>query len=568
MNEQSAWPLGVCIFPEVDLNKARSVNYPKYLGEIIHHAGVCHTPVKFDELESQLDNVRILLTIGERAFSSAVKTKLKSWLEAGGQWISIAGVCGMGDTIGVSLPPAYQGFGAGLRTLGEGYLEVKEKSHAVLGHITRPLHFFSGISLHASGAKVLATAQDAHGRPTETPAVLERVVGKGKVTLIAIDLTGTVVYIQQGHGITRDGVPAPDGTAPITDAVLKSGDGGVLDWIFDREPVPGIDGLQCFLNPVADQWREVLLRAIFQAAVETRTDLPLLWLYPRNLPALGTMSHDTDQNVPEYGRKLLETVNKAGIKTTWCTILPGYAKAFMDELKADGQELATHYDSMTEGLPWCKEQVDRQFNELKALFGEQPVTNKNHYLRWQGDCEFFEWCEEHGIEMDQSKGASKTGEAGYNFGTCHPYFPITFENRMLNVLELCTPTQDLGGVFAPHALFEPLLKTVLKNHGVLHLLYHPHHIEKPGVIDSILDAAKRGKDSGMEWWTGRQINSWERARRKMKWTSSGTKLQSPAALSDVTILRLSPTGSGDTKRWGFTFNAKIKHIHENEEIAV
>jgi hypothetical protein len=40
------------------------------------------------------------------------------------------------------------------------------------------------------------------------------------------------------------------------------------------------------------------------------------------------------------------------------------------------------------------------------------------------------------------------------------------------------------------------------------------------------------------------------------------------ALSDVTILRLSPSGSGDTKRWGFAFNAKVKHIHENEEIAV
>src|SRR3954470_624091 len=99
MQSNHTWPLGVCIFPEIPLNQARSVNYPKYLREIIHHAGLCHTSVAFDELEQRLDECRMLLTIGQRPFSDPVKAKLKSWLNGGGQWISIGGVCGMEETI-------------------------------------------------------------------------------------------------------------------------------------------------------------------------------------------------------------------------------------------------------------------------------------------------------------------------------------------------------------------------------------------------------------------------------------------------------------------------------------
>src|SRR5688500_20191428 len=75
--------------------------------------------------------------------------------------------------------------------------------------------------------------------------------------------------------------------------------------------------------------------------------------------------------------------------------------------------------------------------------GEKPVTNKNHYLRWENDTDIWDWCAKHGIGLDQSKGASKTGEAGFNFGTCHTYFPARFDGSVIDVLELPTPTQDL-----------------------------------------------------------------------------------------------------------------------------
>ena len=71
-----------------------------------------------------------------------------------------------------------------------------------------------------------------------------------------------VTSLETDVHLTRDGVPASDGTAPNADGVLKIGDGGVLDWILDRKPVPGIPGLSAFLVPIADRWRDLPIRAI------------------------------------------------------------------------------------------------------------------------------------------------------------------------------------------------------------------------------------------------------------------------------------------------------------------
>jgi hypothetical protein len=389
-----------------------------------------------------------------------------------------------------------------------------------------------------------------------------------------VDVTGTVVRIQQGTAVTRDGLPSPDGTAPDADGVLKSDDGGVLDWDFDRHPLPGAPGLSVFSQPIADQWREILLRGIFYLAEQRRLAVPLLWLYPRSLPALAHMSHDSDQNDHALARRLLDVLAEAGIRSTWCIILPGYDASLMHAINGQGHELALHFDAMSDGMEFTRANLSDQWQKLCALFGEEPVTNKNHYLRWEGDTEFFSWLAALGIRMDQSKGASKTGEAGFNFGTCHPYFPLDPDGRALDVLELPTPTQDLC-VFAPPCLVPPLLDAVEQRHGVLHLLFHPAHIATAGVAEALLSAVEAAKDRGLEWWTARELNAWERARRAVRWgdyavTASGVEvpLASPELLRDATILWLAP-GSATVavngaplacervKRWGFTFTSVV-----------
>jgi hypothetical protein len=562
----------VCVLGHAAQNAARTASYPDYVFEILAHAGVFHTRVAPAELEAKLDRLKVLVTVGEGELPEATKKKLADWVDAGGALLSVGGIGGMEALLGVRrVTSTFKNWGGGLRSLGEGYLVASNANHPMLAHLNRPLHFFGGATVEADGATVLATAQDAHGRPTDHPVLLERQAGKGRCVYIAPDLTGTVVWIQQGHGVTRDKIPAPDGTSPVNDGVLKSDDGAVLDWYFDREPVPGAEGLSIFVQPVADLWKEILLRGIFHLATHAKASLPVLWYWPRMLPAVGHLSHDTDGNDPKLAQRLLDTLAAGEVNSTWCVILPGYGQELMRQIKTAGHEYATHYDAMSPGLPFSEAQFDRQFAELKALFGgEQPVTNKNHYLRWEGDTQLWDWCHKHGIQMDQSKGASKTGEAGFNFGTCHPYFPVRFDGSPIDVLELPTPTQDLV-VFAPEAILEPLLQQAKKHHGVLHLLFHPAHFHRDEVAHAMATAIRRGKQEGLEWWTARQINAWERARRTARVTnlSSGTfTIAAEQELPHATLLwlgggTLSAQGeesTGTLSAWGFDFTATTATI--------
>src|SRR5207245_2937685 len=104
---------------------------------------------------------------------SATQSKLRDHVAGGGGWISIGGICGLDNLLGVSQAPAYSGFGAGARTLGEGYLVASDKTHPSIAHLEKPLHFFNGLAMRSSSAKILASALDAHGREKNEPILFE-----------------------------------------------------------------------------------------------------------------------------------------------------------------------------------------------------------------------------------------------------------------------------------------------------------------------------------------------------------------------------------------------------------
>ena len=585
MPDKKCFPFSVCVFPEPGLNSARTVSYPNYIHEILKHAGICYSPIEIDDIQNSLDDIKLLLTIGEYSLPDDLSSHLRIWIQNGGTWISVGGVCGLADAFGVQPePPSYSCKPVKISMLGEGYLDFENSKHPMIDHLSIPLHFFNGISVIADGAEVIAEAMDSHQRATSHAGVTECAYGKGRCILIAPDITGSVVRIQQGVGVTRDGVSSPDGVAPVCDNVLKSDDGAVLDWIFDREPVPGVPGYNAFLQPIADQLRELLIRSILYAASRIDLSIPILWLYPRNLPAIALLSHDTDNNNIENARRMLEILYETKIHSTWCVIVPGYPKDIIDDIRKSGHELAMHYDAMTDVTSWGEDEFDRQWRELVGLFGgEKPVSNKNHFLRWEGDIEFYEWCERRHIMLDQSKGASKTGETGFNFGTCQVYFPVDFKGKSLDVLELPTLTQDLV-VTAPPEIAQPLIAAALKHHGIFHTLFHPAHILKDGMSDVLKNVISDAKSAGLEWFTAEAINSWERARRNIEWSdyqsskdSVRVNIKAGSPLQGASLMWLE---TGDTQididdslaqtskvtRWGFKFNSTVLDIKPNTKL--
>jgi hypothetical protein len=131
-------------------------------------------------------------------------------------------------------------------------------------------------------------------------------------------------------------------------------------------------------------------------------------------------------------------------------------------------------------------------------------------------------------------------------------------------------------IFAPPEIIPPLLDGVRRQYGILHLLFHPAHIAKPGVADSIKNAVALGREQGLEWWTGRQIVGWEEARRQSRWEigSGGASLTAGAAMNGATFLCLAPRGATTiingqaatetTERWGFEFQTVTGDLAEGE----
>lgn len=573
-------PVGLVIFAPPHQNRPRFVTYPHYVEQILQHAGVCHHVLDQTRWTSQLADLAILITVGQTDLEETQRSAVQTFVQRGGTWISIAATCGLDALLGiekVESRSAIRWAASDEISLGEFYLAPADTHHPAVRHITLPLHGFGGLAARARKDADLALSipvLDKHHRLTDRVALSIHETGRGRAVFLAADLPGTVTRIQQGVAVTRDGVSSPEGDGQITDGVLKTDDGMVLDWLLDRTDVPGANGMAGFLCPMADHWRQVLLGLIFDSAKSQGVSLPVLWYWPDRQPAVAHLSFDSDGNDPDLARILLEQCDKASVTATWCVIKTGYDRPLIEEIDAKGHELAMHYDAMSPDRPWSHEQFLQQHAYLTELFGQAPLSNKNHYLRWQGDTQFYHWLEEVGIELDESKGTSKTGEFGFNFGTCHPFRPLDEDGSLMHVMELPTLTQDLE-VFAPAAAASALLDAVLAAHGVFHLLFHPAHMDKPPVREAFERAVTEAKAKGLRYWNASQINIWQRARQTARWHTDATghpALHVEKPLTAATVLWLdvgdgppAPTDADGAppqpmRCWGFDFHSMVTDL--------
>jgi len=465
--------------------------------------------------------------------------------------VSLGGLHGMQKLFGAE--PVSSGItktwgASGVQQLGEGYLDVHQTRHPVFAGLKSSLHFFSGLAVRPTEAKAAGNVLDRHRRATKLPVLLERRVGRGIALLIAPDLLNSIVHIQQGIPVLRDGTPAFDGTMPVNEGVLKTDDGQVLDYDFDRVALANREA-PVFLYPVADELRLIILRTIQYAARAVGQPLVQIAPWPRDLPAVGCISHDSDGNKPEQGWAMLEQVKKAGIRTTWCTMFPcEYPRSLYDAVRAADCEIALHYDAMKSDADhqWGFDTLLKQLEGLKTNSGVKDIlSNKNHYTRWEGRLDFFRWCEKVGLKADGTMGPSKQGGCGFPRGTCQPWRPLDDEAappRFLDVYEIPLITQDLN-VHLPSTRAPKLLDQAVAHGGLAHFLFHPAHIQKPGMADAMQTLVKEGRQRGMEWWTHAEVWHWEAARRSVRLieaTADGKKLRLKLAveqpLKDATLI--------------------------------
>jgi hypothetical protein len=429
--------------------------------------------------------------------------------------------------------------GAGVLLLGDpGPLAdlagVEVRAPVGEGHVTFvdgwpadvPLHAFGGVAVAPTDADVVAewTAGGA--------AVTVRRVGAGVVVLIGADVCESVVRIRQGWPVTADGVPPADGTAPVDDGILKCEDGLSLDYRLDRampdgspmptafeHTYPPAGPAPMFHRPHADLWAETLLEAVYRVAELTGTPLARLDYWPDGISAVAHLSHDSDSNTDDSARVALDAFAAAGVPVTWCVLHPGgYSAQTYADIGAAGHEIALHYNAMgdTDLDVWGMRELLAQRNWLERTTGVAPVSNKNHYTRWEGWDRFYRWCVAAGIGVDQSRGPSKQGTVGFPFGTCHPSFPLSENGKLLDVLALPLHTQDLWWT-AVEEVRDVILDQALARHGVAHFLFHGRNmLRHPEVVAAVLATADAARERGMPWWTSERIDDWERRRRGVR----------------------------------------------------
>ncbi|NLX97290.1 MAG: twin-arginine translocation signal domain-containing protein [Rhodopirellula sp.] len=543
-----------------------------YITEILHRAGLFFEELPASDVPSLAGRSdAIILLAGNLRFSTGQRELLSSLVEKGNSLVGLAGTSGLDEVFGVS----------GITPLAEGWMKVTAEEHPITAGLCSSLHVFGGCAAKPASAASLADVLWGVKGAVKGSAVVENRFGQGRAILLAPDLIFSIVHMQQGVPVLQDGKPAPGESARVDDGILKAEDGMVLDWQRDRTAMQP-DGEPVFLEPISDELREIILRAVFHAAREQGVALPMLWYWPQGLKAVGHISHDSDGNDPAKAEAMRVVMNRCKVKSTWCILYPGgYPKPFYEALKSEQFEVALHYDAHSGGeqTSWSKDNFVLQHQWLLQESGlEGIVTNKNHYTRWEDRLDCLRWCEAVGIHSDQTRGPSKKGTIGFPLGGSQPYFPLDDQAdppRFLDVLEVNMLTQDLV-VVCPAEYGRQLLDSALRHHGVAHFLFHPAHVLKPGVADAISDLIDYGRSQGMQWWTSEQIYRWEKRRRAVTARfEAGNRLTLRAAepLHEATLLVLSPPDApqsfslngrpAPSQRWtlyGFEFQAVTADI--------
>lgn len=525
----------------------------RYSEELLAHAGLAW---RAKDPAALSNDDRVLLLVGNEPLEVEARERITTLVTNGAALVVTGGTCGLDDLLG-TVP-------AGAVT--EGYIVQRDEHHPVTAGLHEPLHVFWATPLKTTSGTTLARLADTSASNQVGDAVVAHRTGTGATVTIGANIPASVLHIQAGTPVHADGPPAPDGTAPLRDDILKAEDGHVLSWEHDRQQtltgeVPECTGFDpafprgdtpWFSVPVADELRMLLFQALAWAASEAGHPLALVHEWPDGLDAVATISHDSDLNQDAAAHTTLRLLDEAGIHSTWCHMYgPNYPDTYepstFPKIFDAGHEFALHYNALPkDGGAWGRDHFAWQAEFVRKEAGVDGfVSNKNHYTRWEGHVDFFYWLVDEGIQLDQTRGPSKKGTVGYPHGTALPTFPLDQDTgRFIDVLEVPMQFQDLS-LTAPPYMAATTRAQAQRHHGVAHYLFHQTHLySKPDVAEAFLQLIGEVKDAGLAWWTSARINDWTRQRREITVDIAGDRvtISAPKAVSGAVIDLLLPEG--------------------------
>jgi len=480
-----------------------------YIEEILAHAGIPYTAFhRLEELEQYDIVIAGMVRDGQETAEA-----LWRFANEGGVLIGYRGLNKLAARLGCQRE----------QVTGAGYAHM-----AASPYPSEPMRYAEAeawVLEESGGMEATAVGLLHEARPDGAaagPVLLSFRTGQGSIHRWAVDVPVLIAQMQQGSSpVLDDGVPAKDGSGAVDEGIHKADDRFEMDWELDRGATG--TGLLYFNHPYADYWREAIIGQLLQAAAEHGLTLPFIDLWPDGVDNVALLSLDSDLNDNAAAAAALDLLEQLSVRSTWCIIEPGLSEDTYARAKRAGHELAMHYNAHErDGGEWSRDAFREQNEWVKLATGEADiVSNKNHFTRYEGWGELFQWCEAFGIQADQTRGPSKRGNIGFPFGTCQPYRPIAWfdeENRLYDVLEIGFLTMDLNyPSLADDSVITPFLERAQRVRGVAHFLFHHYHIHhQPSVHEAAGKVVREAKACGFQFWTSREINDWERSRRAMK----------------------------------------------------
>lgn len=474
-----------------------------YLAEILHAFGFC-----FAERCSLADALRsakptrdvILLPAGTE------HSGIESFLQAGGSVVAIRPDEPLERLAGLHRRSEQQGparlrlthaicrgaRGESLWTLGPATAYVNQPGPQVAGYLYRPGEADS-----------------------ESPGIIEHVIGTGRLVIYAYDPMICIARMRQGH-------PDRAGLFPPGERKPRS--------LYLHEPNPPPDTLW---RPTADLHCMTLCE-IVRRLLNRYAPVPMLWHLPNSSPSILLFSGDEDGGTQEANERQMRDLESVGgamnlyIFPEYSSITPGLIDAFTQR----GHAISVH-PNLTPCLEKpLAEQINRAEQQVRLfqdMFKLPVLTVRNHNYSWPGYLDIPELWQRLGIGLDANTCAFlyRQSPDGGPYANVHSAMPLCYvrpDGSLIDVYQQATHINDdiWFHPTVPHSLkysvkqFDLIARRIIDDsvrffHSPICANFHPcNYVDFSGDHGRVL--MRRACERGLPIWSLDRWYNWWRAR--------------------------------------------------------
>ena len=379
--------------------------YRYFVREAFEHLGLFCEFVE-PGFEVKLKEIDALVLCGRGEIGVEAREALGQWVGRGGLLICVGQTFGLEALLGVvpfeSQPPA------------RGKLSPVAQGNDFWPEEAAPARFFGGTHAVSKSADVLIQAEG------EFVGLTRQQVIKGLAFFFAPDLGQTLTQMQMGTSVEIDGIGPNDGSAILSDGVLRSEDGSILSYEQDRTKLD--EAIHPFFgDPHADTVKEILMRVILMGTQRLGKIAVWKWFWQKGAQGQAILAVDCTDFDPEQLYKRKQIMDVSHVPAVWMVAQPGYGPDTYRMIRRWDDEIGLLFTPPSG--PWSSEHMRSQYLSVHRTSGVADLLcSRPRDGRWKGHRDFYDLAEKAGSRVCLGKGGVQAGTQGFLFGTCHPFF--------------------------------------------------------------------------------------------------------------------------------------------------